>query len=142
VNLVVDASVAVKLVVDEGDRDRARHLIENGDNRLLAPDFLLVEAGNILWKKVRLGQITAAQASSGIADIRVVFSETIGSTDLIESAVELSVRLEHPVYDCIYLVCAQTTAATLVIADRGLIAAADRGDLSGIVSRFATEAES
>ena len=46
--LVVDASVALKWFLDEPDSGLARGLITGGDE-LVAPGFLLLEAGNSLW---------------------------------------------------------------------------------------------
>ena len=45
---IVDASVAVKWVVDEQFSDAARLL---AGARLYAPDLLYIECANILWKK-------------------------------------------------------------------------------------------
>jgi predicted nucleic acid-binding protein len=48
--LVVDASVAAKWLVTEPLSDRALALL-GGANELIAPDLLLPEVGNILWKQ-------------------------------------------------------------------------------------------
>ena len=58
---VVDASVAVKWVVDEADSGPARSM---ADARLEAPDLLLVECANILWKKAGIGDLTRQQAAA------------------------------------------------------------------------------
>jgi predicted nucleic acid-binding protein len=47
--LVIDASVAVKWVVEEPGTQEALLLRQH---RLLAPDLLVAECANILWKKV------------------------------------------------------------------------------------------
>ncbi|MEB2846263.1 hypothetical protein GAO09_06440 [Rhizobiales bacterium RZME27] len=56
---MVDASVAIKWVVDEIGTDKALAL--RGNTRLLAPELLLAECANILWKKVRRGELTASE---------------------------------------------------------------------------------
>jgi predicted nucleic acid-binding protein len=64
---VIDASVAAKWFFAESHSAEAGLLLTNlrlGSVRLSAPDLLLAEMGNILWKRVALrgeGDIRAAQ---------------------------------------------------------------------------------
>jgi predicted nucleic acid-binding protein len=46
--LVIDASVAIKWVIDEPGTKEALSLLKH---RLYAPDLLVAECGNILWKR-------------------------------------------------------------------------------------------
>ena len=64
---VVDASVAVKWVVEESDSVQARSLSRA---RLEAPDLLPVECANILWKKERIGDLTKEQARAPGGSVR------------------------------------------------------------------------
>lgn len=66
---VVDASVAVKWFVPEVHAIQALRLLE-GSHDLLAPDLLLAEAGNILRKKCRLGELEAPQAADILQALR------------------------------------------------------------------------
>jgi len=50
--LVVDAGVVVKWYIPESGSDRAAALLET-DRRLIAPDLLLAEVANVLWKSRR-----------------------------------------------------------------------------------------
>ncbi len=59
--LVVDASVAIKWVVQEAGTPEALALRKA---TLLAPDLLVLECANILWKKHKLGQLTVGEASA------------------------------------------------------------------------------
>ncbi len=55
---VVDASVAVKLYVPEVHSSQAIRFFSDGHN-FLAPDLMLAEFGNIIWKKsALLGELT------------------------------------------------------------------------------------
>jgi predicted nucleic acid-binding protein len=54
---VVDASVAIKWYVPEVHSETAACLLD-GTHQIMAPDLLLPEFGNILWKKVQRGQIS------------------------------------------------------------------------------------
>ncbi len=54
--LVVDASVAAKWLLTEALSPKAVGLVQP-DNELVVPDLFWAEVGNILWKKVRAGEL-------------------------------------------------------------------------------------
>src|ERR1019366_1533318 len=100
---VVDASVAVKWVVEEPDSGPARSLAHA---RLEAPDLLHVECANILWKKARIGDLTRRDAA-GCLDVLLHAPVTLtGSRELLDLALDLSLEWQHPVYDCVYVALA------------------------------------
>ena len=55
-SIVIDASVAVKWVLDEPRSDAALAL---RNEQLAAPALWLAEAANALWRHVRVGELTA-----------------------------------------------------------------------------------
>jgi len=118
---VVDASVAVKWVVPENGSDRARSLAQA---KLEAPDLLFVECANILWKKVRLGHLTRREAADCLRLLLAMPVALAGSRELLDSALRLSLELDHPVYDCLYLALALQRRFPLVTADEKLAKAA------------------
>jgi predicted nucleic acid-binding protein len=58
--LVIDASIAVKWVVEEEGTAAALSLRKRA--RLIAPDLLISECANILWKKVRRRELSKDEA--------------------------------------------------------------------------------
>jgi predicted nucleic acid-binding protein len=118
---VVDASVAVKWLLPEPGSDRARSLAAM---RLQAPDLLPVECANVLWKKVRLGDLSKDQALVAFEMLRNAPVAFTGSLELLDAALRLSIGLEHPVYDCLYIALAVRNDLPLVTADRRLVAVA------------------
>jgi len=62
----IDASVAVKLLVDEPDSDAARELAASG-RELHAPRLMASEVANALWRKARQGQIERADVGAAMA---------------------------------------------------------------------------
>lgn len=59
--LVVDASIAIKWVVEEEGTGIAVDL--RSRFRFVAPELLVPECANILWKKVQRGELTATRPS-------------------------------------------------------------------------------
>ena len=62
---VVDSSVAVKWVVPEVLSDEADRILA-GDDPLIAPDLLQVEAANALWKKAARKEISGREAGRAL----------------------------------------------------------------------------
>ena len=125
--LTVDASVVVKWYVTEAHSEEARVLLGHRLVRF-APDFVLVELANIFWKKARLREIGDPQPYfRELSRVREAVDLT-SSADLIERAAEIAAQIDHPVYDCLYIACAEATGSALVTADRKLAGiVADRG---------------
>jgi predicted nucleic acid-binding protein len=127
--LIVDASVAIKWVVQEQGSDQAHDLLARSG--LIAPDLVLPEVANILWKKELRAEIDAPQRSAAIEMIRRSFDELVPTSDLVERAIELAVSFRHPAYDCFYLALAEARGGTLVTADARLLAVLALGGWSG-----------
>ena len=128
---VVDTSIAVKWLVDESDCEAAQNLLDT-DERLIAPDLVVVEAGNVLWKKIRRGEITSHQAVLGIQELPTYFEQLVRSTPLVARAIAIAAQIGHPVYDdCLYLACAEHFEVPLVTADARLASLA-RTSSSGV----------
>ena len=65
-SIVIDASVAVKWVLNEPRTDAALAL---GNEQLVAPALWLAEAANALWRHVRLGDLTTEQALARMSEL-------------------------------------------------------------------------
>ena len=127
--LVVDASVAVKWFVREDGQEAARALLGSNEP-LVAPDLLVAEVGNILWKKVRLQEIPPAQAQAAMVVLPHCFERLVPAANLHERALSLALTLDHPLYDCLYLACAEAQNAPFVTADNRLIEITRKSTLS------------
>ncbi len=115
--LVIDASVAIKWVIAEPGTDEALSLRRFD---LFAPDLLIAECANILWKKVRRGELDGAEAAMAARLLERADIELVPMRRMMERAVALSARLDHPAYDCLYLCLAESRAGVLVTADERL----------------------
>ena len=117
--LVVDASVVVKWFVPETLSGEARLLLSHRLD-LHAPELLLAEYANVIWKKIRRGELSASPVyMKALSDLDENISlHPIG--DLIERGMQISLEVDHPVYDCLYLACAEATRSSVVTADERL----------------------
>ncbi len=118
-SLVVDASVAVKWYVEEDLSDEAVAILDRGE-RLFAPDLIVAEVANIAWKKAVRGEIGPDQAREIAGGIGRGVPVLCSSAELAGRALALALTLDHPVYDCLYLACAERVDGLLVTADRRL----------------------
>lgn len=115
--LTVDASVVAKWFLTEPQSEDARQLLAPR-LRLHAPDILPVEYANTVWKKVHRREIPDAQPYlEGLASLPEAVT-LHRSGDLLDHAVRIAVQMDHPVYDCLYLACADATTSVLITADQ------------------------
>lgn len=115
-SIVVDASVAVKWVIAEADSAQARAVAYG--RTLLAPELLLVECANILWKHQRRGEVGPDIGTAAFMTLRMAPFVWTHDADLVDDARRLSAELDHPVYDCLYLALALRHGVPVITADR------------------------
>ncbi len=122
-SIVIDASVALKWVLDEPGREAADALL---DEELVAPALWLVEAANALWRRSQRGEISADQARERLVELHNAPVATATIENDLLAAADLANALGHPVYDCLYLAMAIREDTYVVTADRRFHAAVDR----------------
>ena len=120
---MVDASVAVQWFAREPGSEASAALVE-GNQPLVAPDIMPLEVANALWKKLRHGDVPAAELQPAVTRILASDITLVPTLSLLERAVRLAVEINHPVYDCVYLVLAEERGAPLASIDERLRAAA------------------
>lgn len=130
-NIALDASVAIKLYVLEDLHDAARRLVAEADT-VFAPDFLLAEVCNIAWKKVRRNEIDTVQAREFPVALRRLLT-LYPTVAFVERALGIALALDHPVYDCLYIACAEANDGVVVTADRRLCRAVQQTAFAGLV---------
>jgi predicted nucleic acid-binding protein len=117
---VVDASVAVKWLVAEEGEDAAEQLLA-GREELAAPFVLRTEVVAAIARKARFKEITIEDAFAAVdlwvSMIRGSDVAFFAEDDDLQLAVKLSLELNHPLQDCIYLALAERLDAPLVTSD-------------------------
>jgi predicted nucleic acid-binding protein len=116
--LVVDASVALKWFLDEPDSTAAASVGARTD--LVAPELILAEVTNGLWRAVRQGRLRNEDGRQAAMRLAVAFARLVPTGTLVGSAFDIAHALDHPAYDCFYLALAERERAQVVTADRRL----------------------
>ncbi|HMR29573.1 MAG TPA: type II toxin-antitoxin system VapC family toxin [Geminicoccaceae bacterium] len=118
---VVDASIALKWVLNEVDSGAAESLIER--YRMAAPDLLVMECANAFWARIRRRTLSPAEARAALSDLLAIDIDYQADHGLTAAALSLAADLDHPVYDCMYLALALERGARVITADRRFAAA-------------------
>ena len=113
--LVIDASIAVKWVVEEIGTPEALALRQKA--KLIAPELLVAECANILWKKVIRGELLKGEALVAARLLQGAEIELLPTRSLFEAATRMSIEIDHPAYDCLYLSLAVEKKCQFVTAD-------------------------
>ena len=116
---VVDASVGVKWFVPEVFQSDAQRL-QNSAYQLHVPTLFDVEIANILWKKIRLGELTSPEADAILAQLPALPVTRYAEGSLLPSAFDLAVQTQRTVYDSLYVALAIQLNGLLVTADQKL----------------------
>ena len=131
---IVDASIAVKLYVPEVHSQQAIQFFSD-QHDLIAPDLMLAEFGNIIWKKVRLlGELTSDEGQKIIAAAQTLPLDYYSTTDLIIDAFEIALNAQRTVYDCLYVALAASQRCQLMTDDRKLHSALQQTSLAAFLT--------
>jgi predicted nucleic acid-binding protein len=142
---VVDASVGIKLFVDEEFSEQAHalfsHLAADPPAELYVPDLFYIECANILLKYVRRFGRPLEDSQADLADLNLLALKPTSTADLMEDALLFADKAKLTAYDACYAVLAQKLDIPLVTADKPLARAVTTsifiGDLG--ISPFAEE---
>jgi predicted nucleic acid-binding protein len=129
---VVDANVVAKWFVPEILSEQAERLLDDG-HELASPDLLWPEIGNVLWKKVRAGQLTADEAVRIVRAVDRCPLAVFPSRLVLEGALEIAIGTGRSVYDSVYVALAVALDCRLVTADERLVNTLARGPLASQV---------
>lgn len=120
-DVVIDANVAAAQMLDLAYSASARHAV-SGAQRIIAPDIVVHEFANALWKLVAAGRISERFAHQALDRLNSLFNEFVTGQIVSHDALKIAIELTHPVYDCFYLALARQRDSILITADRRLAA--------------------
>lgn len=122
--LVIDASIAVKWVVEEEGTPQALALRQRA--KLIAPELLVAECANILWKKVQRNELSSGEALLAARLLQEADIELLPTRFLLGAATRIAIELNHPAYDCLYFALAIENGCQFVTADERLLRKLDQ----------------
>lgn len=130
---VIDASVAAAALLQEKHPASARGVLTS-DAELLAPDLIIAEMANVLWKRFSRGELSEEETASLLTDFLALPIALTPSIDLIEPAVELATRTGRTVYDCLYVALALSHDCAVLTADERLVQALQKTPRARLVA--------
>ena len=120
--VVVDASLAVKWLIEEDDSDKAHAILRSWNNQDIvraAPYIMLFEVANVLHRRVVGGALTVDQSTFFMERLLEAQLELHHPTGLHTRALELASLLgQGAVYDAHYLALAEILDCEYWTADR------------------------
>ncbi len=120
--LIVDASVVHAMTEDGPLPETLAKAVFGKDMK--APDLLLVEVSNAIWKIARFTGQPAAMAIARQTRLLELPIALTPDASLLPAAMALALRLPHSVYDCLYLALAVELDCAVLTADRRFASAA------------------
>jgi predicted nucleic acid-binding protein len=124
--LVIDASVVVALYVEEPLSEAARSVLTRSRDEgaeLHAPDLLLIECANALWKRVRRDELDRESAMTAIAELSRLEDLKLHPMDerLVPQALSLAIAHSLTAYDAAYAALAIQLGGVVISGDRRFV---------------------
>lgn len=117
-----------------GDRGgfTAEALALRQNAKLIAPELLVAECANILWKKVQRRELLKEEVLLAARLLQSAEIELLPTRFLFEAATRMSIEINHPAYDCLYLALAVATDCEFVTADERFLRKLRHGRLPSL----------
>jgi predicted nucleic acid-binding protein len=117
--LVLDASAAVDVLLSEGKYEEYRKELEDAD-AVLAPELYASEISNVAWKYRQFADFTHGECIRLAEDGLNLIDTFVAVTDIWKESLREALYNNHPVYDCLYVVCARRNDGMLLTKDKRL----------------------
>ena len=118
-NLVLDASAVVRIVEGSDQSALFQEALLNAD-LMLAPELMLTEVANALWRLQRADQLPADGLQPLLSRAAELVDVIEPDRHLQEEALALAFHLEHPLYACLNLALTKREGAGLLTSDQRL----------------------
>jgi predicted nucleic acid-binding protein len=126
---VLDASVGIKLFVEEEFSDKVERLFaklaEDPRTEIHVPDLFYIECANILLKYTHRFDRPLEDSLADIKDLNNLALQVTSTSELIEEALQLADEKNLTAYDACYAVLAQKLDLSLITADAPMVNAVD-----------------
>jgi predicted nucleic acid-binding protein len=126
---VLDASVGIKLFIEEEFSDKVQRLFatlaDDPQAEIHVPDLFYIECANILLKYTRRFDRPLEDSLADLKDLNELALTITSTTELIEGALTLADEKNLTAYDACYAVLAKKLDLPLITADAPLAKAVD-----------------
>jgi predicted nucleic acid-binding protein len=116
---VIDASIVADYVAAGIYTDHIAALMNRLEDQIdvCCPAYVLIETGNVLWKRIRSEGTPIEKAVRLLSDLRTVNISFYDDLELLPLALEIGAESGITIYDAMYLALAQKLACPLITAD-------------------------
>lgn len=133
--IVLDASVAVKLLSEEPDSDLAAARVASA-SLIVAPDIIMIEVAHALWKKDHTTPNAATDAQAAVAALAQMIDRLVPADALLPAALTLAHQLPHALYDCLYLAFGRADEVRVLTSDYKFATSVERAGLGHEIERL------
>jgi predicted nucleic acid-binding protein len=118
---VLDASVLAALYVEDPATEASEAALATIErDELHAPDVVLLEAANVLWKRVKRKELRAEDAMAAVADLSSAAIRFHPIGELVAQSLALALAHGFTAYDAAYVALATRVGGTVVTNDGGM----------------------
>lgn len=118
---VLDASVLAALYVDDPATEQSEAALARVEgDELHAPDFVMLEVANVLWKRVRREELHAQDAMAAITDLSAASIQYHPIAGLIAQSLALALAHGFTAYDATYVALATRVGGIVLTNDGGM----------------------
>ncbi|HDQ13787.1 MAG TPA: PIN domain-containing protein [Sediminispirochaeta sp.] len=125
---VLDTSAGIALALGTKKASGFSDYIEKASS-VITSELYKAEAGNVLWKYCRAGLLTKEEALQRLSYSMELIDEFVDIEAYQKEVLTEAIRLNHSVYDLLYLTLARRHGAVLLTLDEGLKKLARRSDI-------------
>jgi predicted nucleic acid-binding protein len=118
---VLDASVLAALYVDDPATEQSESALARVEgDELHAPDFVMLEVANVLWKRVRREELRPQDAMTAVADLSAAAIQFHPIGSLVAQSLALALSHRFTAYDATYVALATRVGGIVITNDGGM----------------------
>lgn len=117
--IILDTSAAIDILLGKGNFEIYKNKIEKADT-VITPEIYLSEITNVAWKYNKIANFTHEESFNLAEDGINLIDQIVSVQDLWKESLREAMNNDHPVYDCLYVVCARRNDGILLSKDKKL----------------------
>ncbi len=123
--ITLDVSAGIEFIMGRKNQLFIKSKLVKAD-WIIAPTLFISEASNVMWKYHFLKNYPENKLMKRLRQLMDIIDQFVETKDIYEEAVLVSFKINHPVYDAMYLVTTRRKNAKLLTMDNRLIKAANK----------------